>query len=167
MISPERNEFGCGYCRRKGGPQELVHFVMTFAPGASRHDASCETARSRRPMGRRSAASVPDGCCICGSRGCQSRQFAFLIRRRDLMLWIVAGKRALSFMGGKTTEGSPRRIANSPTVSNLPRHWPLPRDYCGRANEAQRRLDAGNTVSKNMETLSQRPAGVPLIAMEK
>lgn len=26
MISPEHNEFGCGYCRRKGGPQELRAF---------------------------------------------------------------------------------------------------------------------------------------------
>jgi hypothetical protein len=26
MISPDRNQFGCGYCRRKGGPQELRAF---------------------------------------------------------------------------------------------------------------------------------------------
>jgi len=26
MISPSLNEFGCGYCRRKGGPQELCAF---------------------------------------------------------------------------------------------------------------------------------------------
>jgi hypothetical protein len=26
MISPDRNEFGCGYCRRKSGPQELRAF---------------------------------------------------------------------------------------------------------------------------------------------
>jgi hypothetical protein len=26
MISPGHNEFGCGYCRRKGGPQELRAF---------------------------------------------------------------------------------------------------------------------------------------------
>jgi hypothetical protein len=26
MISPASNEFGCGYCRRKGGPQELLAF---------------------------------------------------------------------------------------------------------------------------------------------
>lgn len=26
MISPEHNEFGCGYCRRKGNPQELRAF---------------------------------------------------------------------------------------------------------------------------------------------
>lgn len=26
MISPERNQFGCGYCRRKGGPQDLRAF---------------------------------------------------------------------------------------------------------------------------------------------
>jgi hypothetical protein len=27
MISPSANEFGCGYCRRKGGPAELKEFV--------------------------------------------------------------------------------------------------------------------------------------------
>jgi hypothetical protein len=26
MISPSHNEFGCGYCRRKGGPEELQAF---------------------------------------------------------------------------------------------------------------------------------------------
>jgi hypothetical protein len=26
MISPSHNEFGCGYCRRKGGPEELRAF---------------------------------------------------------------------------------------------------------------------------------------------
>jgi hypothetical protein len=26
MISPSLNEFGCGYCRRKGGPKELKEF---------------------------------------------------------------------------------------------------------------------------------------------
>ena len=27
MLSPSRNEFGCGYCRRKGGPAELKAFA--------------------------------------------------------------------------------------------------------------------------------------------
>jgi hypothetical protein len=27
MLSPSLNEFGCGYCRRKGGPAELAAFV--------------------------------------------------------------------------------------------------------------------------------------------
>ena len=27
MISPERNAFGCGYCRQKGGPAELEAFA--------------------------------------------------------------------------------------------------------------------------------------------
>jgi hypothetical protein len=31
-ISPERNEFGCGYCRRKGGPQELRAFYNAVRP---------------------------------------------------------------------------------------------------------------------------------------
>jgi hypothetical protein len=26
MISPQLNEFGCGYCCRKGGPKELKEF---------------------------------------------------------------------------------------------------------------------------------------------
>ncbi len=32
MISPEHNEFGCGYCRRKGGPQELRAFYDVVHP---------------------------------------------------------------------------------------------------------------------------------------
>jgi hypothetical protein len=32
MISPERNEFGCGYCRRKGGLQELRAFYDAVRP---------------------------------------------------------------------------------------------------------------------------------------
>ena len=32
MISAERNEFGCGYCRRKGGPQELHAFYDDVRP---------------------------------------------------------------------------------------------------------------------------------------
>jgi hypothetical protein len=32
MISPERDEFGCGYCRRKGGPQELRAFYDAVRP---------------------------------------------------------------------------------------------------------------------------------------
>lgn len=32
MISAERNEFGCGYCRRKGGPQELRAFYDDVRP---------------------------------------------------------------------------------------------------------------------------------------
>ena len=27
MISTESNQFGCGYCRRKGGPEELRRFI--------------------------------------------------------------------------------------------------------------------------------------------
>src|SRR5262249_478173 len=27
MLSPSHNEFGCGYCRRKGGPAELKAFA--------------------------------------------------------------------------------------------------------------------------------------------
>jgi hypothetical protein len=36
MISPSLNEFGCGYCRRKGGPKERRSFVLqpdTWAVG--------------------------------------------------------------------------------------------------------------------------------------
>jgi hypothetical protein len=29
MIAPSVNEFGCGYCRRKGGPQELKEFCKS------------------------------------------------------------------------------------------------------------------------------------------
>ena len=29
MISPSLNEFGCGYCRRKGGPKELKEFCRS------------------------------------------------------------------------------------------------------------------------------------------
>ena len=32
MISAEQNEFGCGYCRRKGGPSELRAFYETRYP---------------------------------------------------------------------------------------------------------------------------------------
>jgi hypothetical protein len=32
MISAEQNEFGCGYCRRKGGPAELRAFYETRYP---------------------------------------------------------------------------------------------------------------------------------------
>lgn len=32
MISPKHNQFGCGYCRRKGGPQELRAFYDAVRP---------------------------------------------------------------------------------------------------------------------------------------
>lgn len=36
MISAGQNEFGCGYCRRKGGPAELRAFYETRYPHGSR-----------------------------------------------------------------------------------------------------------------------------------
>ena len=40
MLSPSLNEFGCGYCRRKGDAAELRAFVKLFAVGTDDSDWS-------------------------------------------------------------------------------------------------------------------------------
>ena len=40
MISPSHNEFGCGYCRRKGGPEELRAFYNHVRREGVSHDGA-------------------------------------------------------------------------------------------------------------------------------
>jgi hypothetical protein len=40
MISPSHNEFGCAYCRRKGGPQELRAFYDLVHHEGGSHDGT-------------------------------------------------------------------------------------------------------------------------------
>ena len=40
MISPSHNEFGCGYCRRKGGPEELRAFYNRVRREGVSHDSA-------------------------------------------------------------------------------------------------------------------------------
>lgn len=41
MISTTANEFGCGYCRRKGGPDELRRFCAENRKPGAGNDPSC------------------------------------------------------------------------------------------------------------------------------
>jgi hypothetical protein len=46
FISPSHNEFGCGYCRRKGGPEELRAFYDHVRREGISHDGIPKTTRS-------------------------------------------------------------------------------------------------------------------------